>query len=377
MGGQNDPGTIQQEAGFGFEGRFWMESFNVGMTALAGGGQTNASQIDSMYCVFSTVGSANDSAQLPAATANRNGLSIGVVNAGTKPMQVYAQHGTTDTINGIAGSTGVSQMPNSVVYYSTGTTGQWQAQGIGSGYAGAFTTQSFADSLTAQHTAPSQATGTLITTSIARFTTVQSNGDAATLPLASGGMYAAVINAGASIMNVYPASGDAINGLGANNAFAVPSGAIAEFFTTVGGFWHTTISNTAPQQSYKAVSTAPTSNNLALTGANIGGGSIEVTLNLTAVLGAGATLTLPTVAQLVAAMTAAGVNPAPGQTIELVIMNSSSGAFAWTVTTATGWTLIGTMTIAQTTLRKFYITLNTISTATLQSLGQFAIGADI
>ena len=364
-----------------------MESNNVGMTAKAGGGQAGATQIDSMFCVFQTVASANDSAQLPPAIAAKRGLGIAVVNASTKPMQIYAQNGSSDTINAIAGSTGVSQMPNSVVYYSVGAAGTWQAQGIGSGYAGAFTTQSFADGLTAQHTSPSQSTGTPITTAIARFTTVTGAGDAGTLPVSAGGMYIAVINASANIMNLYPASatqggvsgGDQINALGQNNAFALPAGAIAEFFATVAGTWHTTITNTAPQQVYNAVATAPTGNNLALTGANIGGASVEITLNLTAVLGAGATLTLPTVAQMLSAMTVAGVNPANGMTLELIVMNSSSANFAWTTTTANGWTLNGTQTIAQNTLRKYYITIVSVAsaTATLQSLGQYSIGAGI
>jgi hypothetical protein len=38
------------------------------------------------------------------------------------------------------------------------------------------------------------------------------------------------------------------------------------------------------------------------------------------------------------------------------------------VTTNTGWTLSGTMTIAANTWREFVVTLNTLTTATLQSV---------
>lgn len=132
-----------------------------------------------------------------------------------------------------------------------------------------------------------------------------------------------------------------------------------------------------PQQTYNPVSTAPTANVLALTGANITGGTVKSYLNLTAALGAGAQATLPTVAQLVTAMQAAGITPVAGGSYEFEVMNSSSGNFAWTIATNTGWTLNGTMTVAQNTLRRFIITFSSLTAASLQSLGQYAIGSGI
>lgn len=101
------------------------------------------------------------------------------------------------------------------------------------------------------------------------------------------------------------------------------------------------------------------------TGAQISGGDIQTVLNLTGTLGAGAAITLPTVAALVAAIS----GPRVGQSWFLRIMNQSSANFAWTVTTNTGWTLAGTMTIAQNTYRDFVVTLTSLTAATLQSLG--------
>lgn len=137
------------------------------------------------------------------------------------------------------------------------------------------------------------------------------------------------------------------------------------------------VGSSVPQQAYNAVATAPTANALALTGANITGGSDEVWLNLTAALSAGAAADLPTVAQLVAAMTAAGLVPVIGSTFILNLMNSSSGAYAWTITAGTGWTLNGTMTAAQNTYRKCLVTLTSLTAATLQSLGEYAITGGI
>lgn len=104
-----------------------------------------------------------------------------------------------------------------------------------------------------------------------------------------------------------------------------------------------------------------------LSAANIvGAGSpVETYLNMTGTLGAGAALTLPTVAAMVAAI----ANPQVGGNYKLRVINSSAGNFAWTVTTNTGWTLGGTMTVAQNTWRDFVINLTSLTAATLQSVG--------
>lgn len=101
-----------------------------------------------------------------------------------------------------------------------------------------------------------------------------------------------------------------------------------------------------------------------LTGANISGAS-DVVLNLTGTLAGAANATLPTVQALIDALK----NAAPGSSYNLRIINSSAGAFAWTVLTNTGWTLGGTMTIAQNTYRDFIVTIGATNTATLQSVG--------
>lgn len=191
---------------------------------------------------------------------------------------------------------------------------------------------------------------------------------------------------------VFPPSAGTINGQSANASVSLAPGTGGMFMLANGSgvasenWWGigsagtggggSLFSSGVPQQVYNAVSTAPTTNNLQLTGANITGGSVLVVLNLTTALGAGATATLPTVANLVTAMTSASLNPTAGSSYELDIYNSSSGNFAWTTTTNTGWTLSGTaQTIAQNTTRKYIVTLTTLTAATLQSIGEFTITA--
>jgi hypothetical protein len=93
-------------------------------------------------------------------------------------------------------------------------------------------------------------------------------------------------------------------------------------------------------------------------------------LELTGTIGAGQALTLPTVATLISTLTPQ--QAVVGSTVILRIGRAANGAFNWTVTTNTGWTLNGLMTIAQSTFRDFIITLTNVGatpTATVQSVG--------
>lgn len=96
------------------------------------------------------------------------------------------------------------------------------------------------------------------------------------------------------------------------------------------------------------------------------------TLNLTGTLGAGAAITMPTAAAIGAQIAALNV---VNQSINLRIINSSAGAFSWTVTTNTGLTLNGTQTIAQNTWRDYYVTVTAVGTNGVASAVTFqAIG---
>jgi hypothetical protein len=105
-----------------------------------------------------------------------------------------------------------------------------------------------------------------------------------------------------------------------------------------------------------------------LTAASVAGTADQntsfVNINMTGTLAAGAAVTLPPAANLAAFQSAAS-----GDTYMLRIINSSSGAFAWTVTTNTGWTLTGTMTVAQNTWRDFIVQFTSTTTATLTTVG--------
>ncbi len=101
-----------------------------------------------------------------------------------------------------------------------------------------------------------------------------------------------------------------------------------------------------------------------LSAANIVGGSSSVDLQMTGTLGGDANAQMPLATALIAAIT----NYAVGSSYRLRITNASSANHVWTVTTNTGWTLNGMMTIAQNTWREFVVVIASSTTATLTSV---------
>ncbi|KVT62181.1 hypothetical protein WK54_07680 [Burkholderia ubonensis] len=74
-------------------------------------------------------------------------------------------------------------------------------------------------------------------------------------------------------------------------------------------------------------------------------------------------------ANLIASLPSVVQSNPVGLTWQLRVINSSGGAFAWTVTTNTGWTLGGSMGVNQNTFRDFVVTITSATTATIQSVG--------
>lgn len=104
-----------------------------------------------------------------------------------------------------------------------------------------------ADALTA-HAGGGQQVASYLTSVANRFATVATIADSATLPPTTGegadlvGLKIEVYNTAANSMNVFPNNGEAINGLGANAAFAVAGGKSAIFRCTAAGQWASNLS---------------------------------------------------------------------------------------------------------------------------------------
>lgn len=211
-----------------------LESALDNIVAFAGGGAGSATPLTMETNRVSTVATQGDSVKLMASAP---GLTIFVINHGASSMNVFAAG--TDTIDDL--STGVPQMINSEVIYTCVTAGKWYSNGLGTGYAGALPTVSFQNGIAAFATG-GQAGGTPLSACLNRVTTVTTLGDSVRLMPAVGGLQITVSNAGAAGLNVFPNTGDAINGTAINTAFAVPAGKTVTFGSMVAGQWHAILS---------------------------------------------------------------------------------------------------------------------------------------
>jgi hypothetical protein len=85
-----------------------------------------------------------------------------------------------------------------------------------------------------------QASAVLLTASYNRVTTVGTAGDSVKLPAAVAGSRVFVFNKAASnSLNVFPSTGDKVNALSANAAYAVAATKGVQFLCMVNGTWDT------------------------------------------------------------------------------------------------------------------------------------------
>jgi hypothetical protein len=211
-------------------GQLFVESSATGLTAHAGGGQAGALPLTSELNRVSTVASPGDSVVLPASVG---GLTIIVENAGANSMQVFGLG--TDTINGVASGTGVSQMSSSVAIYTCYAAGSWFVNGLGSGYSGSFQTQSTATGITA-YAAGGQGSATPLTAMVNNVTTAAAANASVVLPASAVGLYITVVNNGANSINVFCPAGSTMNGT-ANGSSALAAGAVGIYYCVTGTAW--------------------------------------------------------------------------------------------------------------------------------------------
>jgi hypothetical protein len=233
-GGDYNPTTGQEVIPSIAMGGLFYELAQNGIVANPGGGQTNATLITGQTARVTTVATLGDSVKLPAAVA---GLEVLLINRGVNAMQVFGSG--TDTIDGVATAVGVSQMQNSTCIYTCAVNGLWETEGLATGFGqSGLQTLSQADGLVA-HAGGGQANGTPLTTMLNRVATVATTGDSVLLPVSKPGMVVTVLNGAGNSMNVFPATGEAINALGANAAFAAATLTVTIFYCLTAGQWFT------------------------------------------------------------------------------------------------------------------------------------------
>lgn len=351
-------GSWIYDSGIGTSGQLATMLALDGISA-AGANQAGATALTADFNRVITA-TALQGVKLPASVP---GMDVYIQNHSGVQIKVYGNG--SDTVDDVAGATGVIQMDRSVVLYTSYAAGAWYTEGLATGYGPTSTlmTEQYSDAVSAAGS--SQGTATPLTSMINNVTTVAA-GTGVNLPKSAAGLSICVENNGANALTVYPNQGDSdtINGAAATVGVLILPGAVANFNCTLAGVWTVQPASTKSDAYNTNTSTAGTT----LTAANVSGAVAEVVLNMTGTLVGAANAQLPTVASLLAVLHATTV----GTSFKLRIINSSSGNFAWTVTTNTGWTLNGTMSINQNTWRDFIVTVTGVggsAAATLQSTG--------
>jgi hypothetical protein len=223
-------------------GDFFLESSQDNITATAGGGQSAAYQIVSQTARITTVATAGDSVMLPPAKA---GMELLVINHGANAMQVFGNITAGDLIDDQAAGTGVSQMANSLVIYTTTTAtspGKWYTEGLSSGFATSLGLQTFSYATIAANATGTQASGTAIAAMLVNITAAGAN-YSVTLPASVPGLELTVHNISSQTVKVFPNAGgtgtETINALSANAAISMTTATSTVFTCNVAGQWWT------------------------------------------------------------------------------------------------------------------------------------------
>lgn len=223
-----------------FSGLFYELAQNS-VTAFSGGGQTSATQLTGQTCRVTTVAAIGDSVKLPVSVA---GLEVLVINSGANAMQVFGAG--TDTIDGLATATGVSQMVNSLVIYTCAAAGAWFSEGLATGYGGpGLQTVAFVNSITA-FSGGGQSSAVALTGQYNRVSVAAASGDSVRLPTSAAGLQVTIDNQGANPIQVFGASTDTINGVATATGVSQPVKSIVTYYCTVAGNWETPGANYQP-----------------------------------------------------------------------------------------------------------------------------------
>jgi len=260
----------------------------AGATVLVPG----ISRVDTSTAV--TAGTTNgDGVKLPAATS---GDVVTVVNNTANIIQVYGNG--SDTINGVAGATGIPLPPGGVNIFVAAAAGGWLIEsGVGGGASGTIPTFIVQEAITASSTI-TQAAATAITSNYAHVTTGGAN-YAVALPAWANGAVVTIYNDTATNITVYTQNGGTatLNDLAssATPVLQMPN-SIATYSAFLSGAtqeWHTSNADTG----YAAGTSLPTASfatGISAAGTNQATATVltAVTSNVTTV-GAGAGVGLP------------------------------------------------------------------------------------
>lgn len=222
-----------------------------GLTALAGGGRTGATQLVTGFNHIATCATVADSCVLPVATA---GNACYVSNAGAASAQIFALG--SDTVNATAGSTGVALAANTAAWFVCPQDGKWTAVGNNATLAAAtitsatITTAAVTTLTVSGYEANSVATGLTAagTTRADALQLAKQINNVTTAGLGTGVILPAVstvgvggkitiFNGGASPVQVYGSGSDTIDGVAATTGVPLTNAKRCDYYAIAATTW--------------------------------------------------------------------------------------------------------------------------------------------
>lgn len=227
-------GSWQVEAGVGYSGQL-NTVLSLDAISAAGANQGAATALTADFNRITTA-TANQGVSLPASAA---GLDVFVQNHSGVNIIVYGNG--SDTIDDVAGATGVVVMNNSVVLFTCYAAGAWYTEGLATGFAGpGLQSLSFTPTTTA-FSGGGQGSAVALTSMINRVSTVAAQGDSVKLPASAVGLGVLVLNRGANPCQVFGAGTDTINGIATATGISQGVNTQALYVCSVAGNWEVPI----------------------------------------------------------------------------------------------------------------------------------------
>lgn len=197
--------------------------------------------------ITADVTTVNTSTAPAAGSLLGDGVALPLVGSGTdrvflinntaNPIQVYAAvpaSGTADTINGVAGATGIAMAPGAADVFIEASPGAWQVES-GVGTSGQLATMLALDAISAAGS--TQATATALTADFNRVTTATAN-QGVKLPASASGLDVFVLNHSGANITVYGAGTDKIDDVASATGVTQMNNSVVLYTCYGAGNWY-------------------------------------------------------------------------------------------------------------------------------------------
>ena len=200
------------------------ETYSTSATVTAGTDAQGQGALTSDINIVTTTATSPSGVTLPTATTGR---IVTIVNKGTNAINVYPA--TSAYIDALSINTSIQIPVNSSLQFIASSTTRWYSSATGDTGSGAnvrqvapqLNAETYTTSATVSAAGTVQGDATALTSDY-NITTTVASGAGVVLPTATTGRRMVIVNKGANALNVYPASGAAIDALGSNTALSLP-----------------------------------------------------------------------------------------------------------------------------------------------------------